>query len=185
MLCFRFLSSATSWLLPQTLWQIWQELSSLSFCSIRIKWVPGHSFLLGKEVADELADELARGGVLLASCAIPCSFSPFTSLIHSCFFSDWRHDVSSKFFDTQAPSVSNEDFVFPRHARSILSCLRCTGHSFLLSFYLSRIGRIENPSGSSCGHLSQDTSHFILHCPAADSLGRLLFADSISLRPLI
>ena len=38
------LSSPRSFLLPQTLWQIWQELSSL-FCSIRIQWVPGHSFL--------------------------------------------------------------------------------------------------------------------------------------------
>ena len=38
------LSSRTSFLLSQTLWQIWQELSSLSFCSIRLQWVPGHSF---------------------------------------------------------------------------------------------------------------------------------------------
>ena len=30
-------------LLPQSLWQ---ELSSLSSCSIRLRWVPGHSFLL-------------------------------------------------------------------------------------------------------------------------------------------
>ena len=35
------LSSPPSFLLSQTLWQIWQELSSLS-CSIRLQWVPGH-----------------------------------------------------------------------------------------------------------------------------------------------
>ena len=34
----------------------------------------------------------------------------------------------------------------PRHARCVLSGLRCNGHSFLLGSYLSRIGRIENPS---------------------------------------
>ena len=34
-------------LFSQTLWQIWQELSSLSSCSIRLQWVPGHSFLRG------------------------------------------------------------------------------------------------------------------------------------------
>ena len=33
--------------LSQSLWKIWQELSSLSFCSIRLQWVPGHSFLPG------------------------------------------------------------------------------------------------------------------------------------------
>ena len=35
------LSSPPSFFLSQTLWQIWQELSSLSFCSIRLQWVSG------------------------------------------------------------------------------------------------------------------------------------------------
>ena len=39
------LSSPPSFVLPQTLWQIWQKLSSLSSCSIRLQWVPGYSFL--------------------------------------------------------------------------------------------------------------------------------------------
>ena len=29
--------------------------------------------------------------------------SPLISRIHSCLFSDWRHTVSSKFFDTRVP----------------------------------------------------------------------------------
>ena len=40
------LSSPPSFLLSQTLWQIWQELSSLS-CSIRLQWVPGTRFSRG------------------------------------------------------------------------------------------------------------------------------------------
>ena len=166
--------------LSQTLFQIWQELSSLSFCSIRLQWVPGYSFLPGNDAADELV----RRGALLTPFAIPSGLSPLTSRIHSRLISDWRRTVSSKFFDTQVPSIFTEELVLPCHARCVLSCLHCNGHSLLLGSYLFRIGRIENPSCSACGHSSQDTSHFILHCPATDSLRRSLFGDSLSLYDL-
>ena len=168
------LSSPPSLLLSQTLWQIWQELSSLS-CSIRLQWVPRHSFLPGNNTADELA----RWGALLAPSAIPCSLSPLISRIHSHLFSDWRRTVSSKYFDTQVPSISMEKLGLPRHACCVLSRLCCNGHSLLLGSYLSRIGRIENPSCSASGHPSQGISHLILHCSATDSLRCSLFGDSL------
>ena len=113
-----------------------------------------------------------------------CSLSPLISRIHSSLFSDWRRIVSSKFFDKQVPSISTEESMLPRHARCVLSRLRCNEHSFLLGSYLSRIGRIENLSCSTCGHSSQHTSHLNLHCPATDSLRRSLFGDSLSLYDL-
>ena len=127
---------------------------------------------------------LERWSEILAPSAIPCSLSPLFSRVHSRLISDWRRTVSSKFFDTQVPSIFTEELVLPRHAHCVLSRLRCNGHSLLLGFSLSRIGRIENSSCSAYGHSSQDTSHLILHCPATDSLRSSLFGDSLSLYDL-
>ena len=174
------LSSPPSLLLSQTLWQIYQELSSLSSWSIRLQWVPGHWFL----PENDAADEMARRRALLAPSAISCSLSPLISRIHSCLFSDWRHTVSSKYFDTQVPSISTEDLVLPCYARCVFSRLRCCGHSLFLGTYLSRIGIIENPSCSACGHSSQDTS--ISFCTVQlRTLRCSLFGDSLSLYDLL
>ena len=155
-----------------------QELPSLFSCSIRLQWVTGCSFLPGNDAADELD---RRGALLAPSATLVASL---ISCIYFSFFSDWRCTVSLKFFDTQVPSIATEELVLPRHARCVLSRLSYNGHSLLLSSYLSRIGRIENPSCSACGHSSQDTSHLILHCPATDSLRRSLFGDPLSLNDL-
>ena len=72
------LFSSPSFLLPYSLWEIWQELSSLSSCSIRLQWVHGHSFLLGNDTADDLL----RRGALLLPFVIPCSLSSLISRIH-------------------------------------------------------------------------------------------------------
>ena len=174
------LSSPPCFLLHQSLWQIWQELSSLSSWFIRLQWVPRHSFLPGNNVADELT----RQRKLLMPSAIPCSLSLLISHIHSSLFSNWRHTASSKFFDTQVFSISTKKLVLPGYARCVLSCLYCNGHSLLLSSYLSRIGRIKNPSSSASRHLSQNTFDLILHCPATDSLCQLLFGNYLSLYDL-
>ena len=122
------LSYPPSFLLRQSLWQIWQELSSLSSCFIRLQWIPGHSFLLENDTADELVIRVA----LLVPSAIPFSLSPVISRIHSFLFSDWRRTVSFKLFDTQVPSISTKELVLPCHADCVLSRLRCNGHSILL-----------------------------------------------------
>ena len=115
-----------------------------------------------------------------------CNFSLLTSRNHSSLFSDWRRTVSSKFFDTQVSSVSTEKLVLSRHARCVLSRLRCNGHTLLLNSYLFRIGRIKNAWCSVCppfdhGRLSSDfaLSSYVLFVPLA------FWRPSVSPRPLI
>ena len=71
--------------------------------------------------------------------------------------------------------------MLPRHARCVLSRLRCNRHSLALNSYLPRIGRIESYSCSGSSDPTQETSHLSLHCPATDSLHRTLFGHSFSL----
>ena len=85
--------------------------------------------------------------------------------------------VSSKFFDTQVPSVFTEKLGRPRHARCVLPRPRCYGHSLLLNSYLYRIGRSKNPSCSACCHPSQDRSHVTLCCPTTDICAARFFVN--------
>ena len=170
------LFSPPSFLLSQTLLQIWQELSSPVLSGYNGS--PDSCFSRGTTQLMSWPNG-ERYSCFLQSLVV--SFlSPLVSTL--VFFSDWRRTISSKFFDTQVPSISTEKLVLPRHARYVFSRLRSNKHSLLLSCYLSRIGRIESPYCSACGHLSQDTFHLILQCPVTDSLRRSLF---VSLRPAV
>ena len=175
------LSSPPPFGLSQTLWQIWQELSFFSSCSTRLQWIPRHSFLPGNDTADELA----RRGALLAPSAIPCSLSPLISRIHFRLISDWRRTVSSKFFDTQVPSISNEELVLPRHARCVLSSsLQWTQPSFWflsLQDWQNRESFLQRLRTPVPGHLSSDSalSSYGLFAPP------ILWRLSVSLRPMI
>ena len=144
------------------------DLSSLSSCSIRLQWVPGHWFLPGNDAADGLR-YLRLPQSLVVSLLL--------SLVSTLVFSRTGGVLSHRSILTHR---------FPRFPPRILCSLvmlavsslvvAATDIAFFLGSYVSRIGRIENPSCSACGHSSQDTSHLILHCPATGSLRRSLLA---------
>ena len=89
---------------------------------------------------------------------IPSIFSLLISRIHSSLFSDWRRTLLSKFFDTQIPSISTEELVFP-----------------LISLELAESRILAGPA---------DTSYLIAHCPATGTLRRSVFGNSLSLYDL-
>ena len=75
--------------------------------------------------------------------------------------------------------------MLPRHARYVLSRLRCNGHSLLLSSLFLELAQSRILPASACGHPSQYTSYLILHCPATDFAPLALWRVSVSLRPLV
>ena len=62
---------------------LWWELSFLLSYTMRLHWVPRHSFLPGNDTVDEFT----RWSVLLQPSTVPCSLS-LTTRIHSSFFLD-------------------------------------------------------------------------------------------------
>ena len=171
------LSSAPSYLLPESLWDVWSLASSLpNNTTLSFQWVRSHAGLPG----NEKADLLAKAGASLPTNAIPCplpqslpkSVIPRTTI--------WRRHISH----FQVPEVSSEELLLSRPIRCELSRFHCHGHSLLLSSYLPRISRKDNSACSACRHPLQDLNHLLLDCPASVSLRKSIFGSSLSILDL-
>ena len=85
------LSSAPSYLLPESLWYVWSLASSLSNnTSLSFQWVPGHAGL----PRNEKADLLAKTGASLPTDAIPSPFPPVSAKVRYCQYHNWRRHIS-------------------------------------------------------------------------------------------
>ena len=145
---FSILSSAPSYPLPESLWNVWSLASSLSNnTTLCFQLVPGHAGLPG----NENADLLAKAGVSLPTDAIPCLLHPVVAKVRYFQYRNWRLHISHSYMNHQVPEVSSEELLLSRPIRCELSRLRCHGHSLLLSSYLHRISRKENSACSACG----------------------------------
>ena len=103
------LSSPPCFFLLQSHRNLWQEVSSFCFFTMRPPRVPGHLFLPG----NDKNDELARQGSLLLPSAVPCCPLPLTFV--STLLVSWS--VSSKFLYRRVSSVFTEKLVLPRQTR--------------------------------------------------------------------
>ena len=168
------LSSAPSYLLPESLWNVWYLASSLcNNTNLSFHWVPGHAGLPGNEKADLLAK------ASLPTDAIPCPLPPVVAKVRYSQYHNWRRHISCSYLNFQ---VLSEELL-SRPIRFELSRLRCHGHS-LLSSYLYRISRKENSACSACGHPLQNLNHLLLDCPASEPLRKSIFGSSLSILDL-
>ena len=160
------LSSAPSYLLPESLWNV---------------WVPGHAGLPG----NENADIIAKAGASQPTDAIPCPLPPpVIAKVRYSQYHYWRRHISQSYINHQVSEVSSEKLLLSRPIRCELSRLHCHGHSLLLSSFLHRISRKENSVCSACGHPLQDFNHLLLDCPASEPLRKSIFGSSLSILDL-
>ena len=118
-------SSSPSYLLPESLWNVWSLAFSLSSNTIlSFQWVPGHAGLPG----NEKADLLAKAGASLPTDAIPCPLPPVVAKVCYSQYHNWRRHISHFHLNFQVPEVSSEELLLSRPIRCELSRLRCHGH---------------------------------------------------------
>ena len=174
------LSSTPSYLLPESLWNVWSLASFLSNnITLSFQWVPGHAGLPG----NEKADLLAKTGASLPTDAIQCPLPPVIAKVHYSQYLNRRRHMSHSHLNFQVPKVSSKELLY-RSIHCKLSRLRCHGHSLLLSSYLHRISRKENSACSACGHPLEDLNHLLLDCPASEPLRKSIFGSSLSILDL-
>ena len=103
------LSRAPSYLLLESLWNVWSLASSLSNnTTLYFQWVPGHPGLLG----NVNADLLAKAGASLPTDAIPCPLPPVIAKIRYFQYHNWRRHISQSYLNHQVPKVSSEELLF-------------------------------------------------------------------------
>ena len=173
-LALSILSSASSYLQPDSLWNVWSLASSLSNnTTLCFQWVSGHAGLPG----NENADLLAKDGAFLPSEAIPCPLPPVVAKVRYFQYHDWRRNISHSYMNHQVPEVSSEELLLSRPISSELSRL-------FFSSYLHRISQKENSACNAWGHPLQDLSHLLLDCPASEPLRKSIFGSSLSILDL-
>ena len=120
-------SSAPSYLLPESLWNVWSLASSLfNNTTLNFQWVAGHP-------GDENADLLVKAGASLPTDAIPCPLPPVIAKIRYLQYHNRRRHISHSYLNYQDLKVSSEEPLLSRPIRCEFSRLRCHGHSLLLS----------------------------------------------------
>ena len=124
------LSSALSYLLPESLWNVWSLASSLSNnTTLKSQWVPSHAGLPG----NENANLLAKASASLPTDTFPCPLTPVIAKILYFQYHNMRRLISHSYLNYQVPKVSSEELLLSHPICYELSCLRCPGHSLLLS----------------------------------------------------
>jgi RNase H len=153
--------------------ECWENLQSLAETnSVELAWVPGHSGIIGNEIADELAREGSSNPPIAPLPAIPLSRGWFRSTL-----TKWCSNIHSTFWKGVNGCIQAKQFIVEpfsdaeaKRLRSLKKYeLRCmvgvlTGH-FYFNKHLHKMGLSPSPICERCGEYEDTAFHLIGICP--------------------
>ena len=159
---------------------------------VTIRWVPGHSDVLGNEKADEQAKRAAKGDTTapedLPAClrkSFPISKAAvkrqFRGKLREAAVQAWKASPRSRKLERIDPTFTLARFRktiddMPKDQSAVLVQLR-TGH-IALNHHLHRIGKADAPTCPCCMRADETVQHFLFHCPAHAIARRGLTQDA-------
>ncbi len=152
--------------------------------SVELVWVPGHSGIIGNEIADTLAREGSSKHPIAPIPVLPLSRGWFKSII-----TKWCFTSHSKFWKgingcVQAKQLVAEPYS-DAEAKRIRSLrkpeLRClvgviTGH-FYFNKHLHKMGISSSPICERCGEFEETAYHLVCICPRLSKRRFKIFGD--------
>lgn len=168
-----------------TTWACIQELNMLSKQNkVTVAWVPGHSNVLGNDVADRLANQGIDRNTI--DVEVPIAKKLMENKID-----EWTTEQTKNNWNIDKVALLHSNDFLPGHdkklAKKLLNLKRndlrvCvamwTGHGCLNDF-LFKINKAENTNCTFCEEDVETMRHLLCHCPALINIRRKVFEAEI------
>ena len=149
--------------------------NSINFISpsIFIQWIPGHSDIPGKELAEKAAKEATT---IATNTILPVSFPSSIEVIHEIIRDDPpTHERVALIYQHQKDSRNSKE-IKNRKDNLLLARLRSSHHPSLHQ-YLHRLDSSQDPICPKCRIDEQDLHHWLWECAVGDAMKQKVFGN--------
>ena len=169
--------SITRTALEKEIWDLLIQISDLPNSSLHFQWIPSHCDIQGNEIADKLANE----GRLLPQEDVAIDLKTAVAIAKRYIIqTEWKSKLThhSQPGGIRPAPARDKELGLTRRERVVLAQLRGNAKCPLLQAYLFEIKAVETAACLTCGHVPDDLSHMLFHCPHSDRHRHMLTVQS-------